>query len=138
MEALTQCWFTRIHLPDRHRHRADDGSTTATCRYCHRNIVSWDKSAWALADGFNVSRLADASGRYLTLFDTAGDFVVHRYTVAHLNDEEAIEAFKANLRAEYGMDDADSTLELRDSAAPARRKAPRKVSRSEPDSLRTA
>lgn len=116
MEALTQCWFTRIHRPERARHREPDGSVRSTCRYCQRAIVSWDREAWSLSDGFDVSRLAEtASGRFLTLYDTAGDFVVHRYTVAHLNDEEAITAYKLQLREEYGLDDPDTTLELRDS-----------------------
>lgn len=146
METLTQCWFTRIHLPDRHRHREEDGSCTGTCRYCHRRLVSWHKGAWALADGLNVSRLAEISGRYLTLYDHAADFVVHRYAVAHLNDEQAIDAFKAALSAEYGLADDDTTLELRDSAASHRRRPVRrlmhrkvrKVSRPALDTLRSA
>lgn len=117
MQALTQCWFTRTHRPARVRHREADGSVTSTCRYCERAIVSWDRTAWSLADGFDVARLAEtASGRFLTLYDTAADFVVHRYPVAHLNDEEAIAAFKLQLRAEHGLDDPHSALELRDSA----------------------
>jgi len=116
MEALTQCWFTRIHRPERARHREPDGSVRSTCRYCQRAIVSWDREAWSLSDGLDVSRLAEtASGRFLTLYDTAGDFVLHRYTVSHLNDEEAITAYKQQLRDEYGLDDPDTTLELRDS-----------------------
>lgn len=124
MEALRQCWFTRVHRPARSRWHEVDGSTGSTCRYCHQPIVSWSRDSWSLATGFDVSRLAEtASGRFLTLYDREADFVVHRYSVAHLNDEEAIEAFKLAVRAEYRMDDADSTLELRDSRrTPMRRR----------------
>ena len=135
-EALTQCWFTRVHLPERQRHRHDDGSTASTCRYCHQPIVSWDHRSWSLARGFDVSRLAaTVSGRFLTLYDAASDFVLHRYSVAHLADEVAVEAFKQDLRAQYGMDDPHNTLELRDSAPPAR---PPRVSRAAPDMRRSA
>lgn len=116
-QALTQCWFTRIHRPERARAHAGDGSTTSTCRYCRRAIVSWDRAHWSLADGFDVTRLAETvSGRFLTLYDAAGDFVVHRYPVGHLADEAAVEAFKAALAAEHGLDDEGSTLSLLDSA----------------------
>ncbi|MDF8333161.1 hypothetical protein [Novosphingobium cyanobacteriorum] len=127
-EALTQCWFTRIHLPERHRHKEADGSTSSTCRYCHRPIVSWSKDAWSLATGLDVSRLAaTASGRYLWLHDREADYVIHRYTVKHLNDEEAIEAFKERLRAEYNLDDPDTTLVLMDSHPPKRKRPVRKA-----------
>ncbi|MEO0030699.1 MAG: hypothetical protein RIS94_457 [Pseudomonadota bacterium] len=134
--ALTQCWYTRIHSPERQRHRNADGSTGSVCRHCHEPIVSWDRSGWALARGFDVSRLAaTASGRFLTLYDSAGDFVLHRYAVAHLPDEDAVDAFKQRLRDEYGIDDPDSTLELRDSAPVAKRA---RINRGGPDIRRSA
>jgi hypothetical protein len=122
MEALTQCWFTRVHLPEHARERHDDGSITSTCRYCQRSIVTWTKGAWSLADGFNVSRAAElASGRYLTLHDVAADFVVRRFTLGHLPDEDAVQAYKEQLREQFGLDDPQSTLDLLDSQSPARR-----------------
>lgn len=129
MQALTQCWFTRIHRPDRERQREADGSVTSTCRYCHQPLVCWDKTNWTLSRGFDVSRAAEqASGRYLTLFDCAGDFVVRRIPIAHLEDEAAVNAFKARLREEYRLDDIDNTLELRDSAPRSRpRRKPKPV-----------
>jgi hypothetical protein len=54
-----------------------------------------------------------------------------------LNDEEAIDAFKLELREKYGIDDEDTTLELRDSAG-AKRKTVRKVTHAAQDSHRTA
>jgi hypothetical protein len=125
MEALTQCWFTRVHRPVRERHRQDDGSVTSTCRYCQRALVSWDRRNWNLSGGLDVSRLAElTAGRTLTLIDTLGDLIVRRFSVRHLQDEHEVEAFKRELRAQYGLDQPDTTLELRDSA-PVRR--PRKA-----------
>jgi hypothetical protein len=133
MEALTQCWFTRVHHPEPARERQEDGSVISTCRYCQRRIVTWTKNAWSLADGFNVSRAAElASGRYLTLHDVATDFVVRRFALAHLPDEEAVEAYKQELRERYALDDPDTTLALIDSQPPARKAAARKPSPSPP------
>jgi hypothetical protein len=78
-----------------------------------------------LSDGLDVSRLVEmTTGRTLTLVDTLGDLIVRRFPVRHLGSEAEIDAFKNDLRAQYGLDDADTTLELRDSAPlRARRKA---------------
>lgn len=123
MEALTQCWFTRVHRPERERHRQDDGSLTSTCRYCHRPLVSWDRDNWNLANGLDVSRLAElTSGRTLTVIDTLEDLIVRRFPVRHLDSEAAIDTFKQELRTQYGLDDPGTTLVLRDSAPPAKRK----------------
>jgi len=142
MQALTQCWYTRIHRPERLRSHEDDGSVHSTCRYCERRIVTWDSGTWFLADGVNMTRLAaTAPGRTLTLLDVSDDYIVHRYAISHLNDEEAIEAFKAQVRADYGMDDADSTLRLLDSAPPPRKRSSRagaRVRRAAPGTPRGA
>ena len=129
MEALTQCWFTRVHHPEHARERQEDGSVISTCRYCQRRIVTWTKGSWSLADGFNVPRAGElASGRYLTIHDVATDFVVRRFALSHLPDEEAVEAYKDELRERFALDDPDTTLELIDSQPPARRAAARKPS----------
>jgi len=122
MEALTQCWFTRVHRPVRERHRDSDGSVTSTCRYCDRPLVSWDRQNWNLSNGFDVSRLVElTSGRTLTLMDTLGDLIVRRFSIRHLETEAEVDAFKQDLRAQYGLDDPDTTLELLDSEPRARR-----------------
>ena len=122
-EALTQCWFTRVHRPVRERHRDADGSMTSTCRYCHRPLVSWDHANWNLSNGFDVSRLVElTSGRTLTLIDTMGDLIVRRIPIRHLPDEDAVNAFKLELRAQYALNDPDTTLILIDSAPRASRR----------------
>ncbi len=136
MEALTQCWFTRVHRPERERHRQSDGSVTSTCRYCQRPLVSWDRANWNLSNGFDVSRLGElTSGRMLTLIDMVDDLIVRRFPIRHLEDETAVEAFKRELREQYALDDPGSTLVLRDSA-PSPRK--RKIRPSSEDPLSPA
>ena len=123
MQALAQCWFTRVHRPERERHRADDGSLASTCRYCRRALVSWDRETWNLADGLDVSRLAElTSGRTLTVIDMVDDLIVRRFAIRHLEDEAAVDAFKQDVRTQYGLDDPASTLVLRDSAPTPRKR----------------
>lgn len=118
MKALAQCWYTRAHRPMRERHRQPDGSVTSTCRYCDRAVVSWDRTNWTLADGLDVSRLAELTqGRLLTLVDTLDDLVLRRFPVGHIESEGEIDAFKQALRHEYALDEPGSTLVLRDSGA---------------------
>jgi hypothetical protein len=123
MVALTQCWFTRAHRPVRERHRDSDGSLTSTCRYCHRPLVSWDRENWNLANGLDVSRLVElTSGRTLTLIDMLDDLIVRRFPIRHLDNEADVEALKQELRVQYGLGDPGSTLVLRDSSPPRKRR----------------
>jgi len=123
MEALTQCWFTRVHRPVRERHRDDDGALTSMCRYCHRPLVSWDHANWNLANGLDMSRLAELTGgRTLTLIDSLEDLIVRRFSIRHLETEAEVDAFKQELRAQYALDEPGTTLVLRDSAPPRKRK----------------
>lgn len=140
--ALSQCWFTRQHQPTPWRAHEDDGSIYSICRHCGRRIVTRGKHRWSIADGLDVAHLAEkATGRFLTVLDSADELVVRRFTVDHLADEAAINAFKLELRARYGMDEPGSDLTLLDSAdkkAERPRKAPPMPVRREPDSPRTA
>jgi hypothetical protein len=123
MEALTQCWFTRVHRPERERHRDSDGSVTSACRYCRRPLVSWDRVNWNLSNGLDVSRLAEiTSGRTLTLIDTLDDLIIRRFPVRHIGSEAEVDALKQELRTEYALDEPGSTLVLRDSAQPRGRR----------------
>lgn len=142
-EALTQCWYTREHRPTALRYHEDDGSTFSICRHCGRRIVTWGKHRWSIADGLDISRLAEkVVGRFLTVLDKADELVVRRFTVDHLPDELAIEVFKDELRERYGMDEPGSDLTLVDSAElkPVRRarKASPPPARRAPDTPRTA
>lgn len=141
MEALTQCWFTRVHQPERKRHREPDGSVSSLCRHCHRPIVSWNRLNWFLAGGFNVTRLAETAARFITVLDREDDYIVARYPVAHLPDEAAIDAFKLQLREQHGMNEPGSSLVLVDSGRKKRGRMaspPAGVSGAEPDSPQSA
>jgi hypothetical protein len=140
--ALSQCWFTRAHQPTAWRAHEDDGGIYSICRHCGRRIVTWGRHRWSIADGFDVSHLAETvTGRFLTVLDSADEFVVRRFTVDNLPDEAAIDAFKLELRERYGMDEPGSDLTLLDSAekkAKRPRKAPPKAVRAGPGTPRTA
>jgi len=140
--ALSQCWFTRAHQPTPWRFHEDDGGIYSICRHCGRRIVTWGRHRWSIADGLDVTHLAEmVSGRFLTVLDSADELVVRRFTVDHLPDEAAIEAFKLELRERYGMNEPGSDLTLIDSAdttAPLPRKPPPFSVRAAPDSRRSA
>ena len=116
MPALTQCWYTRIHVPHGRRHREEDGWVVSECRYCNRAITSWHKGAWYLADGFNVSKLRDtAGGRYLYVIDTDDEFVVARYPIEVKESPAALRELQEELHRKHGLDKLGCTLQLRDS-----------------------
>ena len=86
------------------------------CRYCQKPITSWNKGAWYLADGFNISRLRDStSGRCIFVIDVADELIVARYPIEHLKGPAAIRDYKLELRAVHGIDELGSTLRLIDS-----------------------
>jgi hypothetical protein len=118
MKALAQCWFTRMHMPEGRAHKDEDGSFYSRCRHCERDILSWDRSRWFLADGFNVTHLAETvGGRFLFVLDTAEEQVIARYPVANADDKGALDELKAEIRARHRIDEPGSTLELHDSGA---------------------
>ncbi len=116
MLALTQCWFTRVHVPEGRRHAEDDGSHTSHCRHCGKRIVNWNKDRWHLADGFNVSHLAETTAfRFLYIVDISDDMVIARFPLTHLPDEAAIKAYAVELKLAHLVDEPGSGLALRDS-----------------------
>lgn len=128
MLALTQCWFTRQHQPETRSHKGDDGAHHAWCRHCERPIISWDKGRWFLADGFNVTRLAETvAGRFVFLLDTTDEMVIARYPVHDIADPTELEAFKADVRARHRVGEPGSTIELFDSGEPVRKAPSRKA-----------
>lgn len=121
MPALAQCWYTRTHVPAGRKHRESDGSLSAECRYCQKAITSWNKGAWYPADGFNVSKLRDAtSGRCLYVVDFADEFIVARYPIDHLKTAAQVRDFKLELRAVHGLDEFGVTLEIIDTKESAK------------------
>lgn len=120
MPALTQCWFTRAHIPAGRKHKEADGCYHAHCRYCGKSITSWAKGQWYLADGFNIGRLRDSTGgHFLYVIDVIDEFIVARYPVQEIEDPAALRAFKEELRKQHGIGQPGCTLELRDSGSEA-------------------
>ena len=125
MLALAQCWFTRKHVPLQSGRRNRDGVFRGECRHCRRLIVSWDRSAWHLAEGFNLLQLTQgAEEAFLFLVDTRDDMVVARFPIDHLETEAEIRAFAQQIRVDYQMDSHGNPLELRDSRKGKRRRRP--------------
>jgi hypothetical protein len=117
MPALTQCWYTRTHVPAGRRHKEADGSVTSECRYCHKTITSWAKGAWSLADGFNVSKLRDSTGgRFLYVIDVIDEIIVARYPVDAAIGVAELRALKDELRIKHDLERPGCTLQLRDSS----------------------
>lgn len=122
MKALTQCWFTRIHQPMGRAAKDDDGTQSSRCRHCERAIVSWDRARWFLADGFNVTHLAETvGGRFLFVLDRAEEVVIASYPVHQLAGETDIEALRQDLITRHGIAEHGSGLELHDSGSPRRK-----------------
>lgn len=116
MKALSQCWFTRVHMPEARPHKEEDGSHSSYCRHCERAIVTWDRERWFLADGFNVTRLAEeVGGRFLVLLDSGEDAIIGRWSVAHIEDPAELETFKKDICDQHGVGQPGTTLELYDS-----------------------
>lgn len=121
MPGLSQCWYTRTHLPAGRKHREPDGSFSASCKYCHKPITSWNKGAWYPADGFNISRLRESTGgRTLYVIDVADELIIARYPIDHLKGPAAIRDYKLQLREVHGVDLLGSSLRLIDSKDSAR------------------
>ncbi|MBC2670780.1 hypothetical protein ACFOON_06110 [Novosphingobium piscinae] len=135
MKALTQCWFTRVHMPEARPYKEDDGTLTSYCRHCERPILSWDRHRWFLADGFNITRLAETvSGRFVVLLDSIDETIVGRWSIAHIEDPAEIEAFKAAIIEQHGVGQPGTSLELYDSGdlRAARTQAKRAAARRAP------
>jgi hypothetical protein len=116
MPALTQCWYTRAHVPAGRRHKESDGSFSGECRYCHKPITSWGKSDWYLADGFNISRLRDSTGgNFLYVIDVVDELVVGRHPTDHIKSAAELRALREELYKAHGLDEPGCTLQIRDS-----------------------
>jgi diguanylate cyclase (GGDEF)-like protein len=124
MLALTQCWFTRTHVPAYPGQRNKEGIYRSECRHCDRPIISTDRKTWQLAEGFNLMTVYQGIEKpFLFLIDTRNDFVVARFPIDHLECENEVEEFIVKIKADNNVDDPDSALALRDSR---KRKFPRR------------
>lgn len=92
-QTLTQCWYTRIHLPVAHKSREEDGALHSICRHCLRPIRSHGGKSWRLADGVDLDELAARSTiRYICVTSIADGMVIARYPIDGTADEGEIAA----------------------------------------------
>ena len=79
---LTQCWFTRTHVPARGRRTREDDYFVAVCRYCRRPIHSRSGDHWTLADGFDLDALAEQGAQpFICVSDPADSLVIARIAI---------------------------------------------------------
>lgn len=127
MLALTQCWYTRIHVPAYAGRKGAEGVFRSECRHCDRPIISWDKKAWHVAEGFNLLSVYQGMEKpFLYLIDTRNDFVVARFPIDHLETEPEVEALAERIKAENNVGDPENALALRDSRKRKFRRTPLK------------
>lgn len=139
MLALTQCWFTRRHYPDEVGHKNSEGVYRSVCRSCERPIISWDRSIWHLAEGFNLMQVYNSSEHaFLFLVDTRDDLVVARFPIDDLETEEEVEQFALKIRLENGVDEPGSMLLLRDSRGGRKKKRRKPVAKAPPGKFKPA
>lgn len=114
---MAVCWYTRDHEPAHTVRAREDGRPVyARCCHCHRDIASIDGRHWAIAGTFD----AEAAGRrrthaFISVVDVLDEIVLARFPIGTVPDERGVAALRAHLTRRYRLDDADCTLELRDS-----------------------
>jgi len=136
MLALTQCWYTRTHVPASSSRKGSEGVFRSECQHCDRPIISWDKKAWHLAEGFNLLSVYQGMEKpFLYLIDTRNDFVVARFPIDHLETEPEVEALIEQIKAENNVGDPDNDLALRDSRKRKFRRTPLKPKQPEIEAL---
>lgn len=136
MLALTQCWYTRTHVPTHPGRKGSEGVFRSDCRHCDRPIISWDKQAWHLAEGFNLLSVYQGMEKpFLYLIDTRNDFVVARFPIDHLETEPEVEALAEQIKADNNVGDPENALALRDSRKRKFRRTPLKPKPPEIEAL---
>lgn len=136
MLALTQCWYTRTHVPGYPGRKGSEGVFRSDCRHCDRPIISWDKKAWHLAEGFNLLSVYQGMDKpFLYLIDTRNDFVVARFPIDHLETEPEVEALAEKIKADNNVGQPENALALRDSRKRKFRRTPLKPKQPEIEAL---
>lgn len=111
---LTQCWYSRVHLPKALKHRGEGGELLSTCRYCERSIRSHGGKSWTLSDGVDLDELAAQSEiRYICVTDVSDGVVIARYLIDRDLDEAAIKARCDAVRESHGAMEPGSGLDVR-------------------------
>lgn len=111
---MTQCWYTRSHIPVASRHRDERGTLFSKCRHCGRPIRSHGGKSWTLADGIDLDELASQSHiRYICVTNTFEGEVIARYVLESDLDDEAIKARCEAVIDKHGAREPLSGLDVR-------------------------
>lgn len=125
--ALTQCWFTRKHLPNHKPRVRFEGAFYAHCHHCRRPIFSLDGAMWHIDGGFNVDTLGEAANAFLSVDDPVDGITLARIPIDPAANPDDIAALIEQIRKDYGLDERGNTLVLRDHRLGKPRPAPKRA-----------
>ncbi len=118
---LTQCWYTRTHLPSARKDKGGGDVVTSLCRYCERPIRSHGGKSWVLADGVDLDELASRSRiRYICVTNVADGMIVARYVMAPDADDASTTAQLETISESHGANVPGSGLVVQLKGGPQR------------------
>lgn len=118
---LTQCWYTRTHVPVSRKERGEGDVLTSTCRYCERPIRSHGGKSWVLADAVDLDELAAQSRiRYICVTNVADGMVLARYLLEQDADDGAIKDKLDAIKQAHGANEPASGLSVELKGGPRR------------------
>ena len=113
-QTLTQCWYTRTHVPTSQKARGEGGTVISTCRYCQRAIRSHGGKSWTLADGIDLDELAAHSQiRYICVTSVADGMIIARHVIENDLDDAAIRLRCEEISQTHGALEPGSGLDVR-------------------------
>lgn len=111
---MTQCWYTRSHVPTATRRRDEHGAIISTCRHCERAIRSHGGKSWTLADGVDLDELASHSYiRYICVTDVREGEIIARYVLEAELDDNAVKARCEAVIEKHGAAEPGSGIDVR-------------------------
>lgn len=111
---LTQCWYTRSHVPTSRKERGEHGTLLSICRHCERPIRSHGGKSWTLADGVDLDELSSHSTiRYICVTSISEGEIIARYVLDADLDDDAVKAQCAAVIEKHGASEPGSGLDVR-------------------------
>ncbi len=111
---LTQCWYSRTHVPAGRKELWSDGYHHSLCRHCERPIKSSGKKSWVLADGIDLDDLADrAVTRFICVTSDADGMIVARHLIPKDWDDAAVQVRFEQVLADCKEQDPGGALSVR-------------------------
>lgn len=118
---LTQCWYSRTHVPAGRKERGEGDTLMSTCRYCERPIRSHGGKSWVLADAVDLDELGSRSRiRYICVTNVADGMIVARYVIPPDADEACTKAQLEAFSESHGANEPGSGLVVQLKGGPQR------------------